>query len=698
MWMMKQGILALTLLMAISFAASPATLQFIANSLPTNSTINVSIGTAGTCGADIYSRVFNYTGTMASLQLGEEGDLSLDHNKAYDLSFSVNGSLYTQKTNNGSVVSCKSFMSPVGELNITFIATTMGNTTIARTGTCPAGQYVTTTSTTGVSCATPAGSGASNLTWINANATACLTGGNITTGGTVGVNASCLITTMGITNGTNGVNGSQGIQGIPGVNGTNGVNGSQGIQGVAGTNGTNGAAGTNGTNGINGVNGTNGSQGIQGIPGVNGTNGINGTNASIANMAGAKNCTAGYILKSINITLNSTNFTLAADCVADSTGNGSSPVTGTGIAGQFAVFNSSSEITSSLIYAANITDLPTYGNGTVKWINANATACLLGGNISTSGTIGVNASCLITTMGITNGTNGVNGSQGIQGIPGVNGTNGVNGSQGIQGVAGTNGTNGVNGTNASVTSGDTYISVASGVITFNLTTGDLRYKNNTYILGVCNVFNDSSTFSGYYTKAQTEALQNLTYYTATTGIATLMGNTTIARTGTCATGAVNATTTTGVTCITPTLLLDKICVDENKILKRSGSIWECQDDKVGTVTSVTCGTGMTGGAITSSGTCALNSSVIYSSNTSWITSNQLTYNNGTSNLTIAQVLGNVTSTVNTFTANNTFSANLTVGATVGCINLGNGGKLCWNTTCTWLTFNATIGSFIGTGC
>jgi len=134
-----------------------------------------------------------------------------------------------------------------------------------------------------------------------------------------------------------------------------------------------------------------------------------------------------------------------------------------------------------------------------------------------------------------------------------------------------------------------------------------------------------------------------------TYISDLMGNATIARTGTaaCSAGEVaqNVTTTT------------------------SGMTSECVALSTGTVTSVATDETMTGGTITTTGTLGVNSSVVALQNQS-----------------------------NTFTLNQTFSANITVGASVGRILLGNGGYIDFNTTCTMTCFNATICSKIGPGC
>ena len=132
-------------------------------------------------------------------------------------------------------------------------------------------------------------------------------------------------------------------------------------------------------------------------------------------------------------------------------------------------------------------------------------------------------------------------------------------------------------------------------------------------------------------------------YTTTVGIPTLMGNSTIARTG--------SATCSGVT------------VAQNVTTTTSGMTSQCITPPQGTVTSVAVDGTMTGGAITTSGTHGVNTSIVALQNQS-----------------------------NNFTANNTF------GIAVGKISLGNGGSINWNSTCTWTCFNATICSKVGTGC
>ena len=122
----------------------------------------------------------------------------------------------------------------------------------------------------------------------------------------------------------------------------------------------------------------------------------------------------------------------------------------------------------------------------------------------------------ILALNIVNGTDGINGTNGVNGVngtDGLNGSQGIQGIQGVQGVAGINGTDGINGTNASVVSGDNFIDVINGVITFNQTkTNGLYYDKNLNLLGFYNSstlpvvvpvntsFNQSLTDSLYYNK------------------------------------------------------------------------------------------------------------------------------------------------------------------------------------------------------
>jgi hypothetical protein len=101
--------------------------------------------------------------------------------------------------------------------------------------------------------------------------------------------------TAGI-NGTDGRNGTDGTNGTNGVDGTNGTNGVDGLNGTNGTNGIDGVDGSNGSNGIDGVNGINGTDGTNGTNGTNGIDGINGTFIDILNATQFFNETLGWNL------------------------------------------------------------------------------------------------------------------------------------------------------------------------------------------------------------------------------------------------------------------------------------------------------------------------------------------------------------------------------------------------------------------
>jgi uncharacterized protein YqiB (DUF1249 family) len=83
-------------------------------------------------------------------------------------------------------------------------------------------------------------------------------------------------------------------------------------------------------------------------------------------------------------------------------------------------------------------------------------------------------------------TSNLTGPQGTQGPTGPSGANGSTGPQGPTGPAG------ANGSNASVVNGDSYIVVNNGVITFNLSQADQRYLNTTFISSLFPTYNNLS--------------------------------------------------------------------------------------------------------------------------------------------------------------------------------------------------------------
>lgn len=104
------------------------------------------------------------------------------------------------------------------------------------------------------------------------------------------------------------------------------------------------------------------------------------------------------------------------------------------------------------------------------------------GTAGLNGTNGLNGTGILFIYLVTNGslqinlTNGTNITTGnLSGATGAQGATGNTGSTGPTGPGGINGTNGLNGSNASVTSGDNYINITSGVVTANTTHFDLRY-------------------------------------------------------------------------------------------------------------------------------------------------------------------------------------------------------------------------------
>jgi len=247
-------------------------------------------------------------------------------------------------------------------------------------------------------------------------------------------------------------------------------------------------------------------------------------------------------------------------------------------------------------------------------------------------------------------------------------------------------------------------------------------------------------------------------YTATTGIATLMGNSTIARTGASSscTGAqavqtvTTATTGTTTTCITPpqgtvtsltcgygmntsTITTSGTCNANDSVLQNripstctygiasvaqngtatcaaqqgtgngtaatgtatcagvtvaqnvttttTGTTSQCITPPQGTVTSVTCNGGLTGGAITGSGTCALNTTGTAgtyggANAIPVITTDANGRVSGVTTSTPAIPASEVTE--GTFGAGNyTFPANVSYAAAEGCVTYGNGCKGCW---------------------
>ena len=369
--------------------------------------------------------------------------------------------------------------------------------------------------------------------------------------------------------------------------------------------------------------------------------------------------------------------------------------------------------------------------GGTSWINFNSTACLTGGNISTSGTAGVNASCLISAMGITNGTNGINGTNGVNGTNGLNGTNGINGTgfmvnvssfsscptggntyygytintsggyvwnwsiqicNGLNGVNGTNGTNGINGTNGNnftysdwfnqnlnTTSNVTFANIYNKTSTnssFNFTqicsanqwvisiaTGggtcaQVAFANLSGTVTDAQMTNQKLNVTDQRYNETSLALSlgnwsgNISSYTNTTEIPTLMGNSTISRIGNCTAGQfVQNTTTSGVQCATPT--------------------------------------GGAGGGITT--VQAANASIIvqngtvsnFSVNMTFINANIPTYNNGTSNLTIAQVAASIgnwsadkSNYYNISATNSSFNFTKTCSANQWVTSVATGGGTC----------------------
>jgi len=249
------------------------------------------------------------------------------------------------------------------------------------------------------------------------------------------------------TNGTNGINGTNGVgvasaaisSGIINITLTNGssfistnLTGSQGAQGIQGVQGETGPSGTNGTNGLNGSNGvgiasgsivagiinvtlTNGSsfisnnltgpQGIQGVPGSNATADGNNYTSSVS--------VTGTSTKSINLAIvgrepiNATFADIDTTCSVDQSCPGilydsnasefyssNNPLNFLNSTSAGALYITQTYANSTYYLASNPNNYASgTSNSTLYWISFNGSG-LLGGNISTTGTVGLNLTYL----------------------------------------------------------------------------------------------------------------------------------------------------------------------------------------------------------------------------------------------------------------------------------------------------------------
>ena len=173
--------------------------------------------------------------------------------------------------------------------------------------------------------------------------------------------------------------------------------------------------------------------------------------------------------------------------------------------------------------------------------------------------------------------------------------------------------------------------------------------------------------------ANDSVLQNRIPSTCTYGIAGVAQN----GTATCAAqqGTGNGTAATG------TATCAGVTVAQNVTTTTTGTTSQCITPPQGTVTSVTCNGGLTGGAITGSGTCALNTTGTAgtyggANAIPVITTDANGRVSGVTTSTPAIPASEVTE--GTFGAGNyTFPANVSYAAAEGCVTYGNGCKGCW---------------------